>query len=245
MLKALGRATPLFLASVTSVDEALIAYAAGASIIDCKAPDQGALGALAPETVAAIVEALPDTAIVSATIGDLPSSPGVMVPAAESMAATGVQIVKAGFFGDGDARGAIRALGSAELRGARLYAVLMADRDPDFDLIGDLAAARFLGVMLDTADKSSGALSDVMALGRLQGFVEKARQAGLLAGLAGSLRQQHVAKLAAIGPDILGFRGALCRGGRTGALAADLVTAVANEIAAQRPHSKVTERSVA
>ena len=36
-----------------------------------------------------------------------------------------------------------------------------------------------------------------------------------MTGLAGSLRLEHVAPLAALGPDYLGFRGALCAAGRT------------------------------
>ncbi len=33
----------------------------------------------------------------------------------------------------------------------------------------------------------------------------------MFAGLAGSLRASHVAALAELGPDVLGFRGGLCR----------------------------------
>lgn len=42
--------------------------------------------------------------------------------------------------------------------------------------------------------------------------LKKARSAGLLTGLAGSLRQEDAAPLLTIGPDYLGFRGALCLG---------------------------------
>jgi uncharacterized protein (UPF0264 family) len=40
--------------------------------------------------------------------------------------------------------------------------------------------------------------------------VNRARARGLLAGLAGSLRQEDIVPLLTIEPDYLGFRGALC-----------------------------------
>lgn len=245
MFDRLRRSAPLFLASVTSADEAVIARDAGADIIDCKAPANGALGALPQNTVRDIVSAVGATTPVSATIGDLPAKADIMVAVSEAMSVTGVPIIKIGFFGDGDARSAIRALKSARLGQARLYAVLMADRAPDFSLIGELAAAGFLGVMLDTADKSSGTLPDVMAPARTIAFLEQAHGAGLIAGLAGSLRRSHIAGLTALRPGILGFRGALCSGGRTGRLEASLVKAVREDIDAAKANTRLTERSVA
>ena len=41
----------------------------------------------------------------------------------------------------------------------------------------------------------------------------RVREAGLFAGLAGSLRATHVATFASLAPDVLGFRGALCKDG--------------------------------
>jgi hypothetical protein len=48
-----------------------------------------------------------------------------------------------------------------------------------------------------------------------------------MTGLAGSLRVEDIASLATIGPDLLGFRGALRQpGGRAAALSAERVRAV-------------------
>ena len=221
---------PVFLASVKTPEEARLALANGADVIDCKDPQKGALGALSAPAVQAIVEAIGGRALVSATAGDLPSDPGVMVKAATLIAAAGVDFVKAGFFGDADPRDAIAALGKAALGRARLVAVLMADRNPDFEILAALRAAGFAGVMLDTADKSGGALPDVMPVKSLSRFIDAARQHGLSAGLAGSLRLEHIAGIAALGPDVIGFRGALCDGGRTGALDAARIAAVRTAI---------------
>lgn len=93
----------------------------------------------------------------------------------------------------------------------RIVGLLLADRGPDFSLIADMAAAGFAGVMLDTADKQAGALPKVMPMFRLAVFVKEAHRVGLFAGLAGSLRKEHISQLIGLEPDILGFRGALCR----------------------------------
>lgn len=241
---------PLFLASVTSHEEARMAASGGASIIDCKDPSKGALGALEVTEVASIVDAMAGRVPVSATIGDLPCDPAVMVNAAVQMAATGVDIVKAGFFDLTGARPAIAELGKADLGRAKLFAVLMADRELNFAILADLARAGFIGVMLDTADKSAGALPDILDVATLSAFLMEARAHGLSAGLAGALRLQHIAALVALSPDILGFRGALCDGVRTNALNAAQIAAVRDAIDAAEARSRhntaiLPKRSVA
>ena len=245
MARALNQSSPAFLASVTTADEALQALAAGADIIDAKDPSKGALGALDPHIIGDIVAAIAGRSAVSATIGDLPTEPDLMCAAAVSTAATGVGFVKAGFFGDSDPREAIAALGRANLGSARLVAVLMADRDPDFAILPALAAAGFAGVMLDTADKAAGALPDVLAPVRLQSFLNDARRSGLKAGLAGSLRRAHIAGIVNLAPDIIGFRGALCGSGRASALDGALVKCVRDDIDAALAGRARAQRSVA
>lgn len=220
------------LASVTSVREAELAFAGGADIIDCKDPSRGALGALDAGAVAGIRARLPE-ALVSATIGDLPARAGLLVPATLAMAATGVDYVKVGFFPDGDAGEAIRAVGEAfatnsdaipfpargERQGARLVGVLLADREPDLSLIPLMAAAGFAAVLIDTAGKDGRSLVDLMCPSSLAEFIARAHASGLAAGLAGSLRPEHLPGLLDLGADIIGFRGALCLGSdRTAAI---------------------------
>ena len=229
-LKDGGGFWPIFLASVVEAAEATLALAAGVGLIDCKNPSAGALGALEPIQIRSVAAVVAGRIPVSATIGDLPCDAAVMVTAAEAVAATGVDIVKVGFFGDSDPRAAIAALSAANLGQARLVAVLMADRGPDFVVIPLLAKAGFIGVMLDTADKSSGALPDVLDRKTLSDFIAGANGVGLAAGLAGSLRLEHIAGLVALRPDIIGFRGALCNGGRTSGLDAARVRDVRGAI---------------
>jgi len=100
-------------------------------------------------------------------------------------------------------------------RGVRLVAVLFADQPVELTWLAALADIGFAGAMLDTADKGKGSLTRLRDTAFLGSFVDTARWHHLLCGLAGSLQIDDVAPLAALGPDYLGFRGALCGGRRT------------------------------
>lgn len=204
-------ARPLMLASVTSAAEARICLAAGADIIDAKDPLSGALGALVTDDVREIVAAANAAGRpVSATIGDVECIPSVVCDAVAGVAATGVDYVKAGFLPGGAPRAVIAQLGRLQLGDVRLVGVLLADLEPDFGLIGDMAEAGFAGVLIDTADKSSGSLTRLGNACRISEFIHRAQEKRLFAGLAGSLGIEDILPLSRLKPDILGFRGALC-----------------------------------
>jgi (5-formylfuran-3-yl)methyl phosphate synthase len=227
-----------FLASVMSAAEARVAVENGADIVDCKDPNAGALGALATDLVASIAASV--TVPVSATLGDLPVGPERIAQAALEKARTGVAYIKVGIFPGGDARKAIAALGQLDLGDAQLVGLLLADRDPDFSLLEAMADAGFAGAMLDTADKVAGSLPDVMDIEEIAQFVAAAHSSGLFAGLAGALRLRHIPMLAALRPDIMGFRGALCRNdNRTAELDGVAVKAVSYALSAERKMARV------
>jgi uncharacterized protein (UPF0264 family) len=222
------------LASVRTLDEALFALEAGADFIDLKEPSQGALGALDHAAVRVCVQAIGGRRPVSATIGDIPSmDPREMTAAVARMAKTGVDYIKIGFFAHPQAFDCARALARLADR-TQLVAVIFADepwsldpspsgtrehlgrsrgagvRDDLINLTNAFAEAGFTGAMLDTAHKTGKSLRDWRKDGDLREFVNRARDHGLLTGLAGSLRMEDIAALLAIEPDYLGFRGALC-----------------------------------
>jgi (5-formylfuran-3-yl)methyl phosphate synthase len=220
-----------FLASVTGEDEARLCAALGADIIDAKNPAQGALGALPSERVRAIRAAVPAEVPVSATIGDPADDPDTAAQAARFMAAAGVDIVKVGFWPRQPQVGVVRRLGELSLAHVRLVAVLLVDDGLDLALVGPIRDAGFAGIMLDTADKRAGALPERLSQSVLAEFVNAVQESGLFAGLAGSLHAGHVPQLLALGPDVLGFRGGLCRdGARTAAVDAAAVRAVREAI---------------
>ena len=198
------------LASVNSLEEALIALQVNVDIIDLKQPARGALGALDTQQVAAIVTELAQRKPISATVGDLPMQADLIFDAVKQMANTGVDYIKIGFFPDQDWQPVIVKLRSLTQQSLKLIAVLFADQQPDFKAIKQLADAGFSGVMLDTMNKSNGSLTQVMSLTDIQQFVETTKQQQLLCGLAGSLRVVDIPVLLPLEADYLGFRGALC-----------------------------------
>jgi dihydroneopterin aldolase len=207
----------LFLASVRDVAEAEIALLAGADIVDLKDPAQGALGAVDPETTMSVVDLIAGRRPVSATIGDLPMQAEAIRGAVIERASRGVDYIKFGLFPGGDPQACFEALRPVALR-VRLIPVLFADALPSFDAVAaalDMGAA---GIMLDTADKHAGSLLTHLDPSGIDGFVAHAKDQGLMAGLAGSLTAAAVPKLLTLSPDLLGFRGALCRGQRSASL---------------------------
>lgn len=199
------------LASVNSVEEALLVLNSEVDIIDLKQPALGALGALELEDVKQIVAAIAGRSLVSATIGDLPLQPELIFNAVYTMAETGVDYIKIGFFPGGDWIGTLKELGALVPQKLALIAVLFADTEPDLTILVTLKASGFVGVMLDTMDKQQGSLTQVMTAEQIASFVSQAKQLQLLCGLAGSLRLTDIPELIAYHPDYLGFRGALCQ----------------------------------
>lgn len=228
------------LASVRDLDEARIVFDAGVDLIDLKQPADGALGALPPEVISEVVGFVAGRALISATAGNIEPDAEAVQAAMARIAATGVDYVKAGLFPAAWQQGgrdyaAVRAClgGLVPLNGVRRIAVMFADLAPPLDLVDAVAEAGFDGVMVDTALKTGHSLPDVATDDWLASFIGGARARGLLCGLAGSLREGHIAPLARLAPDYLGFRGALCAGqARANALGADAVRRVRGAVQA-------------
>src|SRR5262245_64318843 len=132
----------LMLASVSGPQEAEIALAHGADIIDLKDAARGALGALPLDTVRAAVEAVGRKRPVSAVTGDLPMVPDAIVAAVEAMAACGVDYVKVGLFPDPRRTECVRALSSLA-HTTRIVGVMFADHGADPALVPLMAEAGF------------------------------------------------------------------------------------------------------
>ena len=208
-----------FLASVAGPAEAMIAARHGVDVIDLKNPLRGVLGAVSPVVIREIVAQQrrrdPERRqLISATVGDLPLQPQAVATAIRMTADTGVDIVKIGWFagpGDCDNRDILPALRDATEQGVQLVVVLFAEHGIQIRTLADFAEAGVHGVMLDTADKTSGTLRDKLTDQELAEFLSIARRHHLACGLAGSLRRTDIQPLLALKPDYLGFRGALCR----------------------------------
>ncbi|MDZ4099492.1 MAG: (5-formylfuran-3-yl)methyl phosphate synthase [Methylophilaceae bacterium] len=198
------------LVSVANISEAKIAIDAGVDILDMKNPAEGALGRLKLQTITEITAICRGKCTTSATIGDLPMQAELLASETEKVIETGVDIVKVGFFGIDQHEACATAIGQAARDRVKLIAVMMADQSPNFSLISILKAAGFYGVMLDTANKDGQCLLDHQSMKELNTFCRMAEAYEMVTGLAGSLSASHIQELVSIGPDYLGFRGAVC-----------------------------------
>lgn len=222
------------LTSVRDLAEARLALEAGSEWLDLKEPSEGALGRVSPEVAAEVVHWVGGRVPVSATIGDCWDEPECFAERAAEMAATGVTHVKIGLYARDLTAKTGRALAAATAA-CPIIAVCFAEEAPTARDVARLAAAGLRGAMLDTAEKQSGSLRTLLAESALREFVTAARGARLLTGLAGSLALEDIPPLLALGPDYLGFRGALCVDrAREGALSAAAVAEVKAAIARGR-----------
>jgi uncharacterized protein (UPF0264 family) len=204
-----------FLASVRCAEEAELVLQAGADIVDLKEPSAGALGAVEPDVIQNCLKTVGGRKPLSATVGDLPMVPEIIAEAVAATASLGVDTVKIGIQPVGDVWGCLNALRVLRLH-ADLVLVFFADALPDLDAVEAAEACGASGMMLDTAGKMHGSLTDYMSLADIERFVGRARRAGLQVGLAGSLCARHVRPLLRLRPDVMGFRGALCEQGSRG-----------------------------
>lgn len=209
------------LVSVRDEAEALMAAEAGVTLIDLKEPGEGALGALPIGRMRAVVEALRATVRpmrISATVGDLrlddQHALAALPQRIAATAACGVDWVKVGVDASTGTIAQARALlGLLAAQPSAVVPVFIADRGIECALLEQASEQDFPAWMLDTADKSRSLL-DRHDDASLSGFVGRARAAGALAGLAGSLCLADWPRIAKLAPDVAGFRGAVCAGDR-------------------------------
>ena len=207
--------TTQLLISVTSVEEAIIALENGADIIDLKDPSAGALGALPIEKIQLIVdfvrsELTPIKKKTSATIGDLPMEPELLLRYVNKLASTGVDIIKIGFFETDNYQPCLDVLHKATQAGLKLIAVLFAESNYPACLIEAIKHAGFIGVMLDTAKKNGLTMMDYYSEIQRIEFAQEVFKHHLQFGVAGSLKIQHIADIKKINPTYIGFRGGVC-----------------------------------
>jgi len=230
------------LVSVSNAAEAQAAVEGGASIIDAKDPLIGALGAVRPDVLSAIRNAVGASRLVTAALGD--AHDGVE-DLARDFVARGARLVKVGFAGIRDA-GRVEAIVARLARAcasvdqvsgviAVAYADDRAAESLDaVSLVSIAARSGARGVLVDTVEKTGPGLLEMWSLTALESWVAEVHARGLMAAVAGKLRLGDLAVVADADADIAGVRGAACAGGRGGPVTADRVRALAATAALQR-----------
>jgi (5-formylfuran-3-yl)methyl phosphate synthase len=217
------------LVSVRSQAEVAAALIGGADIIDAKEPRNGPLGAVTPRVLAGIMRQVPPEVELSVALGDVRGISQVRqlisrLPLVQRRSATYLKLGFAGISSSARAGRLLQAAVSAASENPlnpRVVAVAYGDWDsvespsPDaLALVGSKAGAA--GLLIDTYRKDGRRLLDLLAPGRLPFLLQEVRTAGLTTAVAGGLGPDDLPDLREAAPDIVGFRGAACEGGRSG-----------------------------
>jgi uncharacterized protein (UPF0264 family) len=206
---------PQLLVSVRSAQEAEIALAGGADVIDVKNPARGSLGRADGEVIAAIVGRVAGRKPVSAAMGELAERP--LPPPVD-----GLDFVKWGLAGYADRdwrRDLTEAARGLNSPVAVAYADWRRANAPAPDEVTAYAIQhRWSAVLFDTWRKDGATLFDWLPAPDLARLTQPLHAARLRFALAGSLAFEHLPLLTPLNPDWLAVRGAVCRQGDRGAV---------------------------
>jgi uncharacterized protein (UPF0264 family) len=241
----------LLLVSVTDADEARLAVAGGADIVDAKNPSAGALGAVSPAQLAGIAAAVRQRVPLSAAFGDVTNTEEIAAALGEIQIP--LTLIKIGFRGaaSDDLESLLgRALQQASaLPGAPgIVAVAYADHDrvtapsPE-QVISAAIAARVAGVLVDTAVKEGSGLFGCLSSTRLREWAQRLNSRRMFLAIAGKLGADDLARAADTGASVVGVRGAACIGGRNGRVSAEQVRRLRIQLAVltpERPDNSAT-----
>lgn len=210
------------LVSVRNAEEAGLALGAGAHILDAKEPADGPLAPVRAEVLEAIARMLPSGTPLSVALGEPRDVPALERLLRERRDALGGHASFVKFVipdRNRDVLSACVAAARVGAPGARVVLAAYVDRlDVTLvelaDLVADAAAD---GVLLDTEVKA-GSLLERVGEDALAAFVAAGHARAIFVALAGSLRADDLSRVAALGADVAGVRGAACEGGRSGVL---------------------------
>ena len=210
------------LVSVRSGEEAAIALEGGADVIDVKEPRRGALGAAEPEVWRAVLAVVGRRRTTSVALGELLHEP-IEKFAREASGFDFAKIGLAGCRGLGNWqerwRGAAMQLPTGIMAVPVAYADWHKADSPAVEDVLQLAATVASKLLLiDTFDKSSGALTRHLSYAALETIGERAAECDVRLALAGSLMADDIREMLSLRPAYVGVRGAACRGGRDGAV---------------------------
>jgi uncharacterized protein (UPF0264 family) len=219
------------LVSVRNGEEARIALAGGADLIDVKEPRRGSLGAAEPVVWEAVRRQIDGQAPISAALGEL-ATDNVEHHAPHCLGYAYAKMGLAGCASQTDwqerwLRAADR-LPAGTAGVAVIYADWQTADAPAPDDVLDLAIrARCPLVLVDTHDKRGKTLLDWMDMPQINTLRQTTEQLGMGLVLAGALRLESIGPLRIAAPAYFAVRGAVCAGERTGGIELSLVKRLA------------------
>jgi uncharacterized protein (UPF0264 family) len=210
------------LISVRSGEEAALAVAGGADLIDVKEPHRGSLGAADSSVWEEVLRIVAGRVPVSVALGELID--GYEPPALDRF--SGISYAKLGLAGCNNLSqwrenwlAAMRQLPPDVRPVAVLYADAYAAHAPAAHEILPLAAeAGAPYLLIDTFDKRRGNLLAHWTVDDLAQLASRAAQHNIALVLAGSLDAPAIGQLAPLAPAYFAVRGAACGGERTQAI---------------------------
>jgi (5-formylfuran-3-yl)methyl phosphate synthase len=212
------------LVSVRTLDEALLAAAAGVDLIDVKEPTRGPLGMADVEVLRAISQQLGNTHRLSAACGELRAvvdgrgSKGGKIAHAPGDALANYLFAKIGLAGCAELPSWREDwLAWRTMLPAHVEPVLVCYADgeccgaPDYaELIDFARTAKVRWMLFDTWDKRGPGLCELWQAADFLRLGQELRRAGISYVLAGKLKLNDVAGLSNCRADYLGIRGAVC-----------------------------------
>jgi hypothetical protein len=219
------------LVSVRSAAEALVAMAGGADLIDVKEPSRGSLGAVDPEVLSEICDAVGGRLPISAALGELAEFP---VAKRRSDFPANLAFAKLGLAGSArDWRRRWQAAIADFPPHVRPVAVAYADwqsagAPSPFEVLQAASDAGCPYLLIDTWDKSRGSLLAHLTMKELHIIGFRASTGNVELVLAGSLDLDSIAQVLRLAPAYVAVRGAACLGGRTNAIERALVKRLAD-----------------
>ncbi len=222
------------LVSPINTEEAKAAMAGGADILDVKNPKEGSLGANFPWVIRSVAGVAGGKMPVSATIGDFDYKPGTASLAALGAAFSGADYIKVGLLKIENQEQAGDMLGNI-VRSVKDFddeRKLVAAAYSDCSRVGSISpmdlpeVAAECGadvVMVDTAIKDGKSTFEFMTEPEIAEFISAGHDLGMEVAIAGTIKFEDLELLKRVAPDIIGVRGAVCGGDRSGTIQEELV----------------------
>ena len=206
------------LISVRSAEEATVALAGGADLIDVKEPSNGPLGVAHHEVLAAVLAVVNGAVPVSAALGEW--TPNALNEAHWHLQLP-VQFLKWGLAGYGNSPGWGEDLLETRRQirtGTEVVLVAYADwekaKSPaPAEIVKFARRFRYKAVLFDTYNKDGSTLLDSLPFAELTELMASLKKSGIPTALGGSLKLEHLKQLKPLAPDWFAVRGAVCAGG--------------------------------